>query len=158
MQGSRIILLSQLTADPATADASRTAAATRARTRLQAMQQARSRMAALSTRQAAASKSSRPAVSHKVVPGFKQTPPPNLYQAQEASVRSEWIDEIGQRLGITGLRITQQGDTIVLQGQAPTDEESRLAEQLLRLEPGVYDVKNELTIETPLPPEAGNVP
>lgn len=39
--------------------------------------------------------------------------------------------------------------TVVLRGTVKSDRERRLAENLLRLSPGVYDIRNELIVQTP---------
>jgi osmotically-inducible protein OsmY len=42
--------------------------------------------------------------------------------------------------------VTTQGGTVVLRGTVGTLQEKQLAEALLRLEPGVFDIRNEITV------------
>jgi hypothetical protein len=44
------------------------------------------------------------------------------------------------------IRVTVEGGTVVLQGRVTNDRERRLAEALLRLTPGVRDVRNDITV------------
>jgi hypothetical protein len=39
------------------------------------------------------------------------------------------------------------GATVVLRGTAGSDHEKQLAETLARLEPGVYDLRNEIQVQ-----------
>jgi hypothetical protein len=41
-----------------------------------------------------------------------------------------------------------QGQTVVLRGTAPSVHDGRLAEDVMRLEPGVWDVRNEMAVTT----------
>jgi hypothetical protein len=56
------------------------------------------------------------------------------------------------------IRVTSQDGMIVLRGEVADQRERRLAEGLVRLTPGVHDVRNELVVrqpaatELPLPP------
>jgi hypothetical protein len=52
------------------------------------------------------------------------------------------------------------GDVLVMRGTVPTEQERRLAESLLLLEPGVQKVKNELKVpgRAPAPRPAGSGP
>ncbi len=45
-----------------------------------------------------------------------------------------------------GFNVVMDGNTYVLQGSVSSDRERRLAEQMLRLEPGVHDVRNEIQV------------
>ncbi len=55
----------------------------------------------------------------------------------------------------SGVTVRLEGRTAVLLGRVPTDHAGRLAVQLARLEPGVSDVRNELTVDTAAPAPAG---
>ena len=45
-----------------------------------------------------------------------------------------------------GLRVDVQGNLVVLSGTATSDRQRELAERLVRLEPGVVDVQNRITL------------
>ena len=51
---------------------------------------------------------------------------------------------------LKGVSVAVEGDQLVLLGSVQTAEQSRIAENLLRLEPGVRSVRNELRIEQPV--------
>jgi hypothetical protein len=44
------------------------------------------------------------------------------------------------------IRVTVQGEVVVLRGAVADDHERRLAESLIRLSPGVHDIRNELAV------------
>lgn len=48
--------------------------------------------------------------------------------------------------GITNLQVMQQGTVAVLRGQVPSDYAKNLAAAMVRLEPGVYEVDNQLEV------------
>ena len=50
------------------------------------------------------------------------------------------------------LKVATEGTVIVLQGSVANERESRLAEAMIRLTPGVREVRNELTIVETTPP------
>lgn len=50
---------------------------------------------------------------------------------------------------LQGVTVVADGDQLVLRGSVKTPEQSRIAENLLRLEPGVKSVRNELQVEQP---------
>ena len=50
---------------------------------------------------------------------------------------------------LKGVDVVVQDNQIVLRGKVKTPEQSRLAENLVRLEPGVRSVRNELEVEQP---------
>lgn len=59
------------------------------------------------------------------------------------------------RLGVTApIEVESQGATVVLRGTVATEHDRNLAEQLVRLEPGVSAVRNELTLAT----DSGSAP
>jgi hypothetical protein len=45
------------------------------------------------------------------------------------------------------IQVDVEGQTVILKGKVPSDEERRLAEGLIRLTPGVRTVRNELIVE-----------
>jgi hypothetical protein len=53
-----------------------------------------------------------------------------------------------------GIVVGNDGNTIVLRGTVATEDDRRIAENVLRLSPGVFDVRNELTVG----PGGGNIP
>ena len=48
-----------------------------------------------------------------------------------------------------GIAVSQKGTVYLLQGTTASEDERRVVEQLLRLEPGVYQVENQLKIASP---------
>jgi osmotically-inducible protein OsmY len=46
---------------------------------------------------------------------------------------------------LSPIRVEVRGETAILRGRVATQEDRQLAENLVRLEPGIWDVKNELT-------------
>jgi osmotically-inducible protein OsmY len=50
------------------------------------------------------------------------------------------------------IRIDVVGQVVVLRGMVPTEHDRRLAESLIRLTPGVRDVRNQLQTLEALPP------
>jgi len=68
-----------------------------------------------------------------------------------ARVHTDLTARLGQALkerpgSPSPVQVATRGGTIVLQGQVATAHDRELAELLLRLEPGVSDVQNELTV------------
>ncbi|HQR43121.1 MAG TPA: BON domain-containing protein, partial [Gemmatales bacterium] len=62
--------------------------------------------------------------------------------------------EVQQRLiaapgmqGASNLQVMMRGETAILRGTVKTDHAKQLAAAMLRLEPGVYEVQNELTVK-----------
>ncbi|HQR09550.1 MAG TPA: BON domain-containing protein [Gemmatales bacterium] len=49
----------------------------------------------------------------------------------------------------SGLQVFTRGDTAILRGQVASDYAKQLAAAMIRLEPGVYEVQNELVVVTP---------
>lgn len=49
----------------------------------------------------------------------------------------------------SGLQVFTTGSTAILRGQVGSDQAKQLADAMIRLEPGVYDVQNELVVVTP---------
>jgi hypothetical protein len=47
------------------------------------------------------------------------------------------------------LAVKLQGQTAILEGEVATDHDRRVAEQLVRLEPGVWEVRNLLIVAAP---------
>lgn len=70
-----------------------------------------------------------------------------------ATERQANIDTVPQVLSrlplperLQGINANVDADTIVLTGQVASDSDKRLAEKIVRLEPGVYSVRNELEV------------
>jgi len=77
-----------------------------------------------------------------------------------ARVDTELTARLGQTMKVglgSPVQVLTRGGTIVLQGRVATTHDRELAELLLRLEPGVSDVQNELTVGQE-GPEAGTAP
>ncbi len=54
------------------------------------------------------------------------------------------------------IQVTLQGSTVILRGEVETDHDRLLAEQLARLEPGVWAVHNQLTVTKPTPEKSAD--
>ena len=77
-----------------------------------------------------------------------QTPPPP--PPSETANRLQTVLQQSTSLpSLKGLGVRVEGDTVVLSGTVATDSERTLSEAILRLEPGVYRVKNELKVKPP---------
>jgi hypothetical protein len=50
---------------------------------------------------------------------------------------------------LSPLQVTQQGRTLILEGAVATDHDKLVVERLVRLEPGVDQVQNDLVVRTP---------
>ncbi len=50
------------------------------------------------------------------------------------------------------IQVAMDGSVVVLRGPVSNDDERRLAENLVRLTPGVHDVRNELQVRETAPP------
>jgi hypothetical protein len=74
-----------------------------------------------------------------IVPYF--TPGPT--DVQRVIERTTMVGMIGPRAGIN---VTMEGDTVVLRGNVATPKDARIAEGVVRMEPGVRNVRNELRI------------
>jgi len=53
---------------------------------------------------------------------------------------------------LSPISVTMESDTAVLRGQVRTQRDRQLAEDLVRLEPGVWEVRNELMVVEPKRP------
>jgi hypothetical protein len=67
-------------------------------------------------------------------------------QLQQVISRSSSLASRGE------IRVGMEGPAVVLRGSVADESERRLAEALLRLEPGVRDVRNELQVREVTPP------
>jgi hypothetical protein len=96
--------------------------------------------------------STRPAAAYTTVIGFKYRPTPSgEFLANLGDVLARSSD-----LADTKIQLILDGPTVVLRGNVSDWEQRRLAENLLKLTPGVNGVKNELVVlEAPVTPKAG---
>jgi hypothetical protein len=85
-----------------------------------------------------------------VQPGYVLRPnieAPPIPPASETAARLQIVLTQSTSLpSLRGLNLRIEGDVIVLSGTVATDSERTLSEAILRLEPGVYRVKNELQV------------
>jgi osmotically-inducible protein OsmY len=65
------------------------------------------------------------------------------------------FDKLSKRAGFEGVQVVADGDKVTLRGQVDTEDTRKLAAMLASIEPGVSSVTNELTVQTPEPPEPG---
>jgi hypothetical protein len=82
--------------------------------------------------------------------GFDYAPPsPGSLQtkAQDAIARAS-----KQLKSKDSILVAMDGDMLVLRGTASNASERRLAEAIVRMTPGIYDVRNELEVPEPAPP------
>jgi hypothetical protein len=71
-----------------------------------------------------------------------------------AELHTRWENSLRQSSSLRSLQnltVRTDGDAVVLSGTVNTDSEKQLSEAILRLEPGVYNVRNELTVKAPAP-------
>lgn len=87
--------------------------------------------------------------------GFPYAGPPATVTAQKVSDRFTRMP-LPARLG--NVQIAIDGRTAVLSGQIDSPEDSKLVENLLSLEPGIDDVRNELIVVSPAPAAPELVP
>ena len=78
---------------------------------------------------------------------YPQAPPPAL----ATTVRTR-LDPILARRSVASPDVGVVSDTVVLRGTVASDNERRLIERLVSLEPGVAAVENQLTVAEPEPP------
>ena len=62
------------------------------------------------------------------------------------AVRVRGMDRI---LAVWPIRVTVENETAILHGRVATDRDRRLAEAYVRLEPGIWAVRNELIVGPP---------
>jgi hypothetical protein len=73
------------------------------------------------------------------------------------------VQEVMQKRGVPGVRLEMRGDTAVLRGVVATTRDRALAEQFVRLEPGIANVQNDLVVaaqgsSTPAPSSSTTLP
>ncbi|HEX3148334.1 MAG TPA: BON domain-containing protein [Gemmataceae bacterium] len=84
-----------------------------------------------------------PAVSYAATVSF--APTPVVAPAMRANLQG--IVNRSSFIGVpANVRVESDGGTIVLRGKVADDDERRLVESMVRLEPGVSDVRNELKV------------
>jgi hypothetical protein len=82
--------------------------------------------------------------------GFDYEPPsPGSLQAKAQDAIAKASKQLKSRESII---VAMDGETLVLRGSAANANERRLAEALVRLTPGIYDVRNELEVPELAPP------
>ncbi len=74
--------------------------------------------------------------------------------AQHSAVLSQRVVRALRLPDADAIRVILQGRTAILQGEVATEHARDLAERLLRLEPGVSSVQNELTVQGTPPADA----
>jgi hypothetical protein len=89
-----------------------------------------------------------PSTAYRSSPSFATriaftVPAPAARATVQANLQ-QMIGSADQLPSRTGIKVQWDGDTLVLQGQVSNPEERRVAESLVRLEPGVHTVRNEL--------------
>lgn len=93
---------------------------------------------------------SAPPVRVKLRPAFDT--PLGTMQQVSVDLQSRLASSVDS-LGVTDPRITMDGRTLTLQGKVATEHQRALVEKMVSLEPGVTTIDNQLTVETPLPPQ-----
>jgi osmotically-inducible protein OsmY len=71
-------------------------------------------------------------------------PTPSLSAQSVQSELRGMIDRSSQLANPSGIQVTYDGTVVMLRGQVRDEEEARTAEGIIRLTPGVKQVKNEL--------------
>jgi hypothetical protein len=70
----------------------------------------------------------------------------NLAVTPNADIQQRLMTAPGLQGGISNLQVTQRGETAILRGQVNSDYARQLAAAMVRLEPGVYEVDNQLEV------------
>jgi hypothetical protein len=83
----------------------------------------------------------------QLVVGFTPPAPTADVVATRLSTRLQKI----QRGGFKGVTIEMDGRRAILRGEVSSDDDSRMAAMMARLEPGIRSVKNELVVKEPAP-------
>ena len=75
---------------------------------------------------------------------------PTMPSSNVSTVLLDRLVRVGKIRSTAGLKVEVQGDTATLRGMVATQHDREMAEQLVRLEAGIWTVNNELTIaQTP---------
>lgn len=82
-----------------------------------------------------------PIPQQKVAFDYRDRPAPEVSQRL-----STQFEKASQRLAIRGVALSVEDGTVTLRGTVKSEGDRRLAEQLVRLEPGVRSVVNELEV------------
>jgi hypothetical protein len=91
----------------------------------------------------------RRAPAYSTVLGFDYQPPSAARMHAQAR---EVIAKASRLESKDSILVALEGETLVLRGSTASDQERRLAESLIRLTPGVHDVRNELEVHETAPP------
>ncbi len=75
--------------------------------------------------------------------GFKYEGRPSEIASQEISAR---LKRLPTPRGLDGVEVFMDGKTAILRGQVESESDVTLAARVIALEPGVYDIKNELQV------------
>jgi hypothetical protein len=86
---------------------------------------------------------STPQVSYAATVGFR--PPPVLTPVVRADLQA-MVNRSSALTRPGNIQVEAVGDVIVLRGKVANDDDRRLVEGMVRLEPGVHEVRNELEI------------
>ena len=76
-------------------------------------------------------------------------PTPKFTPAQVQADLRGVLDRSSMLTNSRGIELVADGQVVVLRGNVPTGDEARLVEGMIRLTPGVRDVRNELKFPTP---------
>jgi len=71
---------------------------------------------------------------------------PRMPVAQKLDILQSSLQNSGSIKGARNLVVTVENQTVVLGGTVATERDRRLAEALVRMEPGVRDVRNEILV------------
>jgi hypothetical protein len=85
-------------------------------------------------------------------PAYSTTLGYTLRPAAPLRLRADLQQVLSQSTRLTApgnIQIVMDGPTIVLRGRVTDERERRLAENVLRLSPGVRDIRNELEVSAP---------
>jgi hypothetical protein len=59
------------------------------------------------------------------------------------------LGRVNQIHKLTPIGVAMQGDTVILRGTVATEHDRGLAEEIARMQPGVWNVHNELSVASP---------
>jgi hypothetical protein len=101
-----------------------------------------------------------PGNTRHVVPSYTTSPAFDYRPAAPNIVQSDVQGMLTRSTSLSpnrDIRVAVEGPAMVLRGNVASEQDRRLAEALVRLTPGVHEIRNELTVTGP-PPQPGPGP
>lgn len=148
MQQNRIFLMSPATDSVPSIDAVRQRAL-QARARIRAAQARSSLQTAQSLRQATSAARRNPTsqVSHIIELAIDPIPVSQKFQTARNDSRSRRFESLRNQLDLPDLDVQVIGSRAILDGSVRDQRQSRILEQIVRMEPGIDSVENQLRVQ-----------